>query len=338
MSEPQTVRVESMPAQRDIEIFSRGLLKKLLLPAAIAVLAYGLLLFYADADAIIRHVGDVAPRVLFVGTALACGNFVVRYFRWQFYLRRLELDIETGDSVLIFLSGFAMSITPGKLGEVIKALLLKESYDIPVARTAPIVMAERVTDLAGLLILAAIGLAAVPGGLPIAVLACLSVLFLFGICTWRPLGNAVLSLIARVPRAAPLMTKLRGAYDALTELTQPWPFTVAVLNSVIAWGLQCVSLNVFAWGFPGVTLTVEHGFLAYSAPLLAGTLALIPGGLGVTEATMTGALEQLGGEHLTPSIAAAITILSRLSSFWLAIIIGFVALGMWRAKRRGAQG
>src|SRR5690606_22755989 len=109
---------------------------------------------------------------------------------------------------------------------------------------------------------------------------------------------------------------------------------VGVATSVVAWGLHCLSLNVFAWGYPGVSLTLQEGLLAYSAPLLAGTLAFIPGGLGVTEASMAGMLRELGGETMTPAISTAITILSRLASFWLAISLGFIALAMWRARHR----
>jgi uncharacterized protein (TIRG00374 family) len=104
--------------------------------------------------------------------------------------------------------------------------------------------------------------------------------------------------------------------------------------SVVAWGFQCVSLNVFAWAFPGVTLSLQHGLVAYSAPLLLGTLAFLPGGLGVTEASMTGVLQHLGGQGMTPSVAAAVTILVRLASFWLAVALGFFALALWRARRR----
>lgn len=318
----------------NIEIFSRGLLRRLLLPGILAVLIYGALLFYADAEAIVRHTGEVSLGVLVLGTALACGNFVVRFFRWQFYLSRLDIRVKLGESALVFVSGFAMSITPGKVGELVKSLLLKESHSIPVARSGPIVLAERVTDLAGLLLLGAIGLFAVPNGTILAIASVVMVVFLFAVCTWRALGNVIIAAVSRVPKAAAFRGKLQTAYDALLTLAAPWPFFVGVVTSVIAWGFQCVSLNVFAWAFPAVSLSLQHGLVAYSAPLLLGTLAFLPGGLGVTEASMAGVLRHLGGPGMTPSVAAAVTILVRLASFWLAIALGFLALALWRARRR----
>ena len=61
------------------------------------------------------------------------------------------------DSLLLFLSGFALTVTPGKVGEVLKSYLLRESFGQPIARTAPIVLAERLTDLIGLLLLTLLG-------------------------------------------------------------------------------------------------------------------------------------------------------------------------------------
>ena len=51
--------------------------------------------------------------------------------------------MSTRDSLQVFLAGFALTVTPGKLGEAVKAVLLRASHRIPMARTAPIVIAER---------------------------------------------------------------------------------------------------------------------------------------------------------------------------------------------------
>src|SRR6266540_4594519 len=81
---------------------------------------------------------------------LAAGNYAIRFGRWQYYLRVLGLRIAPGDSATVFLAGFALTVTPGKLGEAVKALLLRASHGISATRTAPIVIAERVTDLIAL--------------------------------------------------------------------------------------------------------------------------------------------------------------------------------------------
>src|SRR5262249_51363711 len=91
------------------------------------------------------------PLSLWLGAlALASLNYAFRFVRWEYYLRLLSVRVARLPSFGIFLSGFALTVTPGKVGEVLKSFLLKEAYDVPVARTAPIVIAERLTDLLSL--------------------------------------------------------------------------------------------------------------------------------------------------------------------------------------------
>ena len=60
------------------------------------------------------------------------------------------------DSLLIFLTGFVLTITPGKVGEVFKSAVLARTHGVPVARTAPVVVAERLTDAIGVIVLIAV--------------------------------------------------------------------------------------------------------------------------------------------------------------------------------------
>ena len=57
-----------------------------------------------------------------------------------------------------------MAISPGKLGEVLKAVLVRGLVGTHVSRTASVVMAERLTDVAGLVVLGALGVTALPRG------------------------------------------------------------------------------------------------------------------------------------------------------------------------------
>jgi len=297
----------------------------------LAVLAYGALLLYADAGAIAKNASQVPVWVLLAATGLAIANFIFRFFRWQYYLRRLDISVPTFDSGLIFIAGFSMSITPGKVGEVIKSLLLKRAHDVSMAVSAPIVLAERITDLGALLLLGAVGLLAI-GSFWSAIAAVLLVLLMFVLCVWRPLSDFGIRIATKIPFLARRKQKLLELQASILALNQPVPFTISLFLSFIAWGAQCLNLKVIASAFPGMALSLQEAFLAYSAPLLAGTLALIPGGLGVTEGSMTGVLQTLGGDGVTAAAAAAATILCRLTTFWVAILFGFVALGIWRSR------
>src|SRR5258708_1428956 len=97
---------------------------------------------------------------------LAFGDYLLRFFKWQYYLATLQIKgVPRAESFLTFLSGFVLSVTPGKVGEVFKSLMLFQTYGVPPARTAPIIVAERLTDLIGVIVLIAAGSTRFRGGL-----------------------------------------------------------------------------------------------------------------------------------------------------------------------------
>lgn len=63
--------------------------------------------------------------------ALAFLNYLLRYFRWHIYLKALGIPLDSWKSFQIFMAGLTMSITPGKVGEALKAHLLRKEGDNP---------------------------------------------------------------------------------------------------------------------------------------------------------------------------------------------------------------
>src|SRR5690242_11364442 len=87
-------------------------------------------------------------------------NYVLRWAKWDYYLRRMGMgqSVGYGDSGLLFTSGMVMAVTPGKVGEVLKSYLLKRINGTSISASAPIVLAERVTDGIAMLLLMGFGL------------------------------------------------------------------------------------------------------------------------------------------------------------------------------------
>lgn len=308
------------------------LVSKLVVVGVLAVLIYGVLLFAFDFDRIRGSAANVNGWALLGALLLSTGNYAVRFLRWHYYLSRLGVSIPVRESAVVFLAGFAMTVSPAKIGEVLKSLLLYRSHRTPVAKTAPIVVAERVTDVAGLAFLAALGSLAFPFGAPIAFVGAGLVTAILAACCLKSVGELLLGLAEKVPGVRRFTPSLRGAYASLHELTQPRSALLATSLSTVAWGLQCMALYLLVGSFEGAELSVIGSCVAYSAPLLAGTLAMLPGGLGLTELSMVGALMELGGQGMTAPVATTVTILVRLVTFWWALLIGFGALVRWRLR------
>jgi uncharacterized protein (TIRG00374 family) len=66
---------------------------------------------------------------------------------------------------------------------------------------------------------------------------------------------------------------------------------------------------------------------------IAGALSFLPGGLGVTEAGMTGLLTRLG-HGIDGAVAVGATFVTRVCTLWFAVLVGFVAL-LWLRRRTG---
>jgi uncharacterized membrane protein YbhN (UPF0104 family) len=307
--------------------------RRVLVTAIFAVLVFAALSFASDVRALGQSLRAFDLSALFLALGLVLGNYFLRFLRWQYYLRRLDVSVPTRLSGLVFLSGFVMSVTPGKMGEVFKSMLLYEYRGISIARTASIVVAERLLDLVALVVLVSLGSTAFEHGRAVAVAGGIVVSGIVVACTARSVGHFMLDQVARVPRAAGLVPKLRETYDALADLTRPAPFLVGGLFALAGWTLECVATWVLVQGFAGAVISWQGATFGYAAGTLAGALAMLPGGLGVAEVGMTG-LFRTASPGLSAATASAATILVRLSTLWFGVALGGIALVFLRATER----
>jgi uncharacterized protein (TIRG00374 family) len=249
-------------------------------------------------------------------------NYALRFAKWHFYLRRLAIALPWGASLRVFLAGFTMAISPGKLGEVLKAVLVRDLIGTEVSRTAAVVMAERLTDVAGLLLLSALGATALPRGS--AVLGALAAAFALAVAAFRSPRLAALARRIVPPRLlgerlrAPLRLFLHGG----RALLAPGALAAAVALSVVSWFFECAAFALILDGL-GITLPLRVATFLYAFASLAGAVSMVPGGLGVAEGSLTGLLAGLG----TPlPAAAAATLLVRLATLWLAVGLGLATM------------
>jgi uncharacterized membrane protein YbhN (UPF0104 family) len=298
--------------------------RALTLSAAAGAAVYLAIAAYTGAakvgDSLARYAWSTAALAL----ALASANYLLRFAKWELYLRRLGVRIPLGDSLRIFLAGFSLTVTPGKIGEVLKAYLLREAHGVPMARTAPTVLAERATDLVALVVLAVGGADALGGGRLLLWIASGLVAAMVGCAAWPRLTHALIDVAARLPvvgRAAP---KLREFYDATAILLAPTPLALATLISIAAWACECVAFWVVLRGF-SVEISLSLCTFIYAAMTIAGALSFLPGGLGVQEGGMIKLLVATA-HGLDQATAVAATFVTRVCTLWFAVLIGIVAV------------
>lgn len=315
--------------------FQRGLILSCVVGAALYL---ALAAVYGDLGKVSAHLHSYPLSLLCLAFVCASINYAFRFAKWQYYLALLGIEVPAGPSLGIFLSGFSLTVTPGKIGEVLKSYLLRQAYGVPVARSAPIVLGERLTDLIALLLLALVGvttwmgpaerwLTGVGAGLCAVAVVVLSS---------RRLAHRALDLMQRLPPrglTGRVVPKLRVFYDATALLIQPRALVVCTLLSILAWFSECVAFYLIVRGFPTASASLLLCTFIYALMTVAGALAFLPGGLGVTEGGMALLLVRLA-RGLDSSAAVAATLLIRIATLWFAVLLGIAALILFQRVRR----
>lgn len=305
--------------------------RKAILAMVIAIVLYAGFALFADVRALAANLGRFAWWTFAAALALSAVNYVIRGARWQYYLVRLGIAVPLRASLLVFVAGFAFAVTPGKLGELLKSYFLKRDFGVEVARSAPVVVAERLTDFLALCVLLLVGIFSYQFhtvALLAAVGAVLAGTFVLAApSVSRPLVRA----IGRVPRLGRIAERLEAMTLSMAEVLRPAPLLVALLLSIAGWGCECIGLWLILHGL-GVEVSLQLATFMYCATTLLGAISMLPGGLGVTEASMVSAFVVLGNAVRSSAVAA--TLLVRLTTLWFAVALGFVALWLYRRERR----
>jgi uncharacterized protein (TIRG00374 family) len=303
--------------------------RRVLVGLALGVAVFAGLSIASDLGALGDRLAGFSWTALGAALALACLNYVVRFVRWELYLRGSGVVVAPRTSALVFVAGFALSVTPGKVGELVKSVLLRETDRVPITTTAPIVIAERVTDLVALLLLGLGGVLAYGVATELVVAGLVLVAVALLVLGWPPLGRRMIDLASRPRRLRRLGARLHGLYGTLAALLTPGKLAWATALAALAWLAECVGFALIVGGLAGTHVPLGLAILIYAATTIAGALSFLPGGLGVTEASMTLLLVE-SSRGVDRATAAAATILTRLATLWFAVALGVFALAVVR--------
>lgn len=303
---------------------------KILLSLGFGLAVIAALSIVADVNklaATLRHFNwQLTPLIL----GLTLFNYALRFLKWQYYLRLIGVrDLPPRDSAGIFFSSFTMVLTPGKVGELLKSYLLRRVAGTPVSASAPIIVAERMTDGLAMVALASAGLLIAPFGWQIVLLTLVSATVAIGVIQNRPLAERILRAGERIGPISTRVHHLREFYESAYGLLRPGPLVLAVVIGLVSWLGECVAfyLVLRGLGLPGSwqLLVLATSILAVST--LFGSASMLPGGLGVADASIAGMLVAVVASPLmTRDLAIAASLLIRFATLWFGVLLGAVTL------------
>jgi len=307
---------------------NRKLRRNLLIGLAFAVGFYVILGVYADFDNLVEAFKGFTWFLFPLALALTCVNYLIRFIKWEYLIRVIGIQIPIIPSFIIFISGLTMTISPAKMGEVMKSFLLKDYGDVAVSRSSPVIVAERISDIIGVLILGSAGTLAYGFGREVLAVTMVLVVLLIILVQTRSVCMRLLKLAEHLPFLKRFVRHLEEFYESAYILLKVRRLLPAVILSTIGWFFECLSAYVCLRGLD-VHLSLALVTFIFVFASLAGALAMIPGGLGVAEGSMTGLLVANGVDK---GDAVAGTMLIRLATFWFAIVLGFIGLSMYGWK------
>jgi len=290
---------------------------------ALSVAIYAAVALFAGWEDLQAEFAKFPVRLLLPLGMLSLVNYGLRFWRWQIYLRALKISIPTRESVGLYFATYLMVITPGKIGEVFKAGILRERHDVNLSLGLPVVVAERISDFLAVLILAIAGVFFWPGsftGMTAGLVTAAGIPVLLFLFQARPVRTRLVRKVASSPLLARHRIGIDEASDTLSHLMGIKLGSVSLTLSILAWLAECLGLWLVCRGldFP---LPVGQSLFVYAAGTIVGSLSFLPGGLGGTEATIIWLLQSL---DMTRTTAATTALLVRLFTLWLAVGVGLV--------------
>ncbi|BDQ02036.1 MAG: TIGR00374 family protein [Ignavibacterium sp.] len=302
--------------------------QRTLISIAFAGILYLAITIYIDFDLLLLSFAKFNLLLIPILLLLSLGNYFARYFKWNYYLSELKIKLDKKDSLLIFMSGLLMSVTPGKIGELLKAYLVKTVNKTPVSVTAPIIFAERATDFLSLTILALIGAYIYDYGRDAALIITIIIFIGILILTNRKLFDSIMSVLSKIKLVEKRIESIERLYHSTYTLLKIKPLIIAVMISVVSWGFECFGYYLVINNF-NAAIDVSWSFFSYSFSTIVGAVSMLPGGLGVTEGSF---LLMLTSKGLTANDAAATTFITRVATLWFAVLVGVVAVIFFQRK------
>jgi uncharacterized protein (TIRG00374 family) len=304
--------------------------KKIFISLGIAGLIYLAFTIYADYRQVVFAFSKFnwlyIPLILFFSFM----NYIVRFSKWHYYLRLLKVKITTIDSFAIFMSGLIMSVTPGKMGELLKAYLVKQVAGKPISKTAPIIFAERITDFVSLVILGLIGAYIFNYGRTIVMIVGLFFLLVIFIISRKSLALSIIKQLEKISFFKKHLSKIHGAYESSYILLKVKPIILMTAVSLVSWFFECLGYYIVLINF-GIKVSLMWTSFSYAFATIVGAISMLPGGLGVTEGSLTFLLIQRG---ISKDIAVASTFIIRVATLWFAVLVGVFAVTIYQ-KRYG---
>jgi len=309
--------------------------KRYLIIICVGAVLYSTFLIFSDLTFVYERIINFDLKFLPLILITIFISWLVLFVRWYILTRKHGINIKTKENLLVFLSGFALAISPVKSGELIKSIILKNNFGISRSKTVPIILLERFYDILGTIAVALIGITFLELGSGIVLFSVIAFLiFIFSITYSKRGFKIILWLLTRIKFLNKYSTNLEESHEIIRKSSSPQIICGCTGLTILFRIVEAIGIT-FVFLAVGMNL-IDFFQLAsiYSSSIILGSISMSPGGLGVTEGSFAGVLT-LHGFELQAALVLAIII--RFFTLWFAVIVGLISLrllGLIRKKSK----
>ncbi|MDH5437086.1 MAG: flippase-like domain-containing protein, partial [Gammaproteobacteria bacterium] len=244
----------------------------LIFSSLVAMAFYALSVAFSDHEQITTQLKSFTLLQLCLIFGLSLVNYTIRFIRWHGYLNVLGHRIPLASNLMCYLAGFAFTTTPGKAGEAIRSVYLKE-HDVGYKHSLAMLVTERILDVFAMLILAGL------------------LIYLFDDFSWGFYLIAFLTVgLLFLLSTDQIMAKIRAWLNQrlqLTETTLIGHFLALVHQSldlmkrrlllgalfmgIVAWGAEGIAFY-YILAFLNVDISLSSAVGIYAASMIAGAI------------------------------------------------------------------
>ena len=297
--------------------------KQLLVIIVASIIVYSVFLILSDFNKLSEKILDFKIEFLPIILPLVSFGWLALYFRWTILLKNSGYQLPHKKNFQIFLSGFPLSITPGKVGELLKCQLLKENFGTPRKITAPIILVERLYNAVGIIIISIFGILYFDfSGIVILIATCILV-GIFLTLRSKKLFSTIIEKTYKIKFLSKFSDSFTDSYDVINHSIKPKIFVISSVLSAIYWLLESIAVYFILQSFGIDLFEISDVILTYTTSIIIGVASFVPGGIGVAEGTLIGLLT---ANDLAFSTAVSLTIFIRIFTLWYSVFVGFIAL------------
>lgn len=303
--------------------------KSLILSVIAAIALYFAAIMYTGYREILDAFYKIDLSGLMLILSLSLLNYGLRFVRWHWYVREQGCRLSMLLHSCYYLSGFALTTTPGKVGEAIRSRYLKR-HGMPMSHSFATFFMERLQDFFAIVLLSTAAALHFSGYELLMVFSLLAIVA----ALWLIKSSVILRIIDKLrdryhpEKLERLSEKLHLFLGSAADLLKSKLLFGGLAIGIVAWGAEGVAFY-YILQYLEVESTLWLAVGIYSISVVVGAISFIPGGLGSTEAVMGLLLVALGAD---PATAVAATVICRVTTLWFAVILGAISMSWLELK------